>query len=450
MPSPTHFRGILFQTAPVIFNNIDQARRVALIDSIITASKAGDAVSIATALANLNAFDAEFTVASPGQVATKQRVTDWLAGVQEALTKFISEPQPVSASDTVFIASIPEFGLNAFTLPRMKEGIDQTVGSFASAANVIPATLEAYIVQALRTLLTTHFNTRRVLFVISCCTYGVVDNMVHRVTLHRDGPLNNPGHEKIGGLSQITVIPSQLGLAIKNIPKERRVQVDQWDLDKFANLFNVNYAADNRQARLRFDMAFPGDPLPAATLGFSTCADGQHEDHPNVNLCMYLGDSFPLQQIRDTTHSFLLNDTRGWIRDSQRDTLFRTGFYLMHDNANPPSPADVNQLNNILKIAYTKWEETSVSRNWFFGLVKGAKKIVVTPRLMASYPSEDHFKNASWSNCEYDPSVLSSKHFFPSVDHSAHVPGRDPTLTLDDLGPVICRATIPIPIPARA
>ncbi|KAJ7055057.1 hypothetical protein C8F01DRAFT_469393 [Mycena amicta] len=448
MPAPTHFRGILFQTAPVIFNNIDQARRNTLVDNVITATKAGIAVNITTAVTNLTNFDAEFTAAAPGQVATKQRVTDWLTGVQEALTKFIGEAQAVSADATVFIASIPEFGLNAFNVPRMQPGV--LVGSFASAANVIPATLEAYIVQALQTMLTTYFNTKRVLFVVSCCTYGVVDNLGHRVTLHTDGPLLTPGHEKIGGISQITVIPSQLGLAIKQIPKTLRVPVDRWDLDKFANLFNVNYAADDRAARLRFDMAFPGDPLPAATLGFSTCADGQNEDHPNVNLCVYIGDSFPLQNLRDTTHSFLLNDTRGWIRDSQRDTVFRTGFYFMHDDANPPSPSDVNQLNNLIKIANTRWDRNEVTTTWFFGLLKRAKKVIVTPRLMATYPDEGMFKNASWSNCEFDPSVLGSKYFFPSVDHSAHVPGDHPDLTLDDMGPVICRATVPIPIPARS
>ncbi|KAJ7748171.1 hypothetical protein DFH07DRAFT_775795 [Mycena maculata] len=403
MAQITHFRGILFQTAPIIFGPIDQACRDTLVTDVFAASNAEESHTVVnpdlpTAVAHLTAFNAEFTAASAGQIATKQRVTDWVAGVQAALTEFVADSDSVPAASTLFLASTPEFGLNAY------------VGG-SSAANVIPDTLEAFVVDELHTMLTTHFIRHRVLFMISCCTYDT--------SLHWDGPVASPGHQKLGGISRITIIPSSPVMEITRIPKQDRAAADSWQKDKFANMY---VRPDNRQAQLRLEVTFPGDIGPAPALGFSTCADAQTELHPNVNLCVYFGSTFPLYAPRaytssttlltfgvpysagllDTQHSFLLNDAKGWTADGPRNSLFRTGFYLITDN--PPKDFSVVQLKQLIKDVYTTWDaKLVVEPVSFFGKLLGGgppkTTTVLTERLLATYPGP--FESLLWTRCWY-------------------------------------------------
>ncbi|KAJ7760268.1 hypothetical protein DFH07DRAFT_771898 [Mycena maculata] len=384
MAQITHFRGILFQTAPIIFGPIDQARRDALVDNVFTASNAEESHTVInpdlpTAVAHLTAFNTEFTAASAGQVATKKRVTDWVAGVQAALTEFVADSDGVPAANTLFLASTPEFGLNAYD-------------GGSSAANVIPDTLEAFVVDELHAMLTMHFSAHRVLFMISCCTYDT--------SLQRDGPPTAPGHQKLGGISRITIIPSSPAIPITQILKAERAVADSWQLNKFANLY---VRPVDRQAQLQLQVTFPSDIGPPPALGFSTCTDATTELHPNVNLA----------GLHDTDHSFLLNDAKGWTGDGPRDSLFCTGFYRITDN--PPEPFSTIQLKELIQESYTAWDAVQVVQPVsFFGKLLGKPTkttTVLTARTLPTYPGP--FETLLWTRCWYIMSAVKSIEFLP-------------------------------------
>nr|GAT46475.1 predicted protein [Mycena chlorophos] len=425
MAAPTHFRSIFFQGAPEIFGPDDRTRRDGLVNALIAANAAKynedvrtppDAATqqrladdVGTAKENLIAFDNEFGAAAFNrQLATKQRVNSWVANVQAALTQFVvpgPAPANIAAADTLYIASIPEFGLNAYVDP-----VDAAVAG-ANGSNPIPSTLEAYIVQQLRTMLTTNFHAFKVVFAITCCSYGVLSGAVQTIPLATDPSTVRRAvlWPKIGGISQITVITSAPAVPTKRIPKTQFADADRWRGASFINLFPINYASDPRPARLRFEVTFPGGTV---ALGFTTCADGVFEKHKDVNLCVYLSDTFPIENFADSTNSFVLNDQRS-PQPGPLNMRFRAGFYRMYDKSTLPATweTDPDRLENVLR--------TSVYAGTIPANIVAAAK--------AS-------KTQTWKYCYYEGRIDPNNHFFP--------PGPPH-------GPVICRPSEWIPVPPR-
>ncbi|KAF8191034.1 hypothetical protein K438DRAFT_1970777 [Mycena galopus ATCC 62051] len=357
----THFRGILFPPAPIIFGVDDQKERENLIKPLIEASQKNQ--NTAVHLEALTNFNNNFTdKAIEGTPPRKKLVDDWIVGVQAALTALVQD------ANTLFLASIPEFGLNAYMLDGMRN---------FDARNVIPDTLETYIVNRLHHMLTTTFGAHRVLFMISCCTYGT--------TMRQDDPLGKRNtHRKLGGKSQITVISSSTAMPIRRIPKKIFGDRDGWaSAERFTNIYDP-------AAEIRFDIDFPGVATPPA-IGFTTCVDIEKEEHENVNLCMYFGAGFPLQNMKGTTHFFLLNDVKGWFPAGVPEMMYRTGYYR---NDTPPTNASAIKLRKMIEDAY------------------------------AGRPKPD--VNAAWDKYWYDAGALEASQSFP---------------------PVECRATKPIPFP---
>ncbi|KAF7294138.1 hypothetical protein HMN09_01142200 [Mycena chlorophos] len=334
MAAPTHFRSIFFQGAPEIFGAADRTRRDGLVNALIAAThakydddvrvknlKSGQDPNMFTTKKLINAiddakdaliaFDNEFGAAAIGrQVATKQRVADWVAGVQAALTQFVvpgPAPENIAAANTLYIASIPEFGLNGYVDAAASGAAVQTISLLVDPSGRKVAAADPWL--------------------------------------------------KIGGISQITVITSDPATPTKQIPKTQFVDADSWQTSSFTNMFPANYASDPRPARLRFEVPFPGGTV---ALGFSTCADAGFEKHEDVNLCVYLAGGFPMENFADSLNSFVLNDQRSkGGGNGTRDVLFRAGFYHMYNEATLPATwrTDPQRLENILRTMYASYPQ---------------------------------------------------------------------------------------------